>query len=124
MHIAFPKHSLRSALAVAAASALSACHGSAPFEVVGAPSRAFSIAVGEEMTISIGGFGPSYLSPPTISGSAVAFIDMTNPPTAVVTPGGAVQLYRFKGVASGRSVILFHRPDSILLDVIDTVNVR
>ena len=75
------------------------------------------------MTISIGGVGPSYDNPPAITGSAIEFLDMTNPPTTVVTPAGAVQLYHFKGVASGQAIVLFHNPAG-LPEVIDTVVVR
>ena len=103
--------------------ALDACHGRSPFEVSGAPSRSISITVGEEMTISIGGVGPSYDNPPAITGSALVFLNMTNPPTTVITPAGAVQLYHFKGVASGQAIILFQNPAG-LPEVIDTVIVR
>jgi len=97
-----------------------------PFEANGAPSRSFSIAVGEEIIIQIGGIGPSYSIPPAITGSAIAFLDVTNPP-GVATPGGALQLFHFKGVASGQAIVLFHNPAgsaTILPDVIDTVVVR
>lgn len=120
MHVSFRRPSPRVALPLVAAFALDSCLGATPFEVAGAPSRSFSVPVGEEVTISIGGVGPSYASPPTITGSAIEFLNMTNPPTTVVNPGGAVQLYHFKGIASGQAIILFQGPD----DVIDTVVVR
>jgi hypothetical protein len=103
-----------------------ACNRGGPFEANGAPSRSFSIAVGEEIIIQIGGIGPSYSSPPAITGSAIAFLEVTNPP-GVATPGGALQLFHFKGVASGQAIVLFHNPAgsaTILPDVIDTVVVR
>src|ERR1017187_9836126 len=120
MRVAFHCRPLRLALALLAACAIEACHGPSPFEVSGAPSRSFSINVGEQITISIGGVGPSYADPPAITGSALAYLNMTNPPTTVVNPGGAVQLYHFKGVANGQAIILFQGPNV----VVDTVLVR
>lgn len=120
---------LRSTIVFLSGLGLAACARSGPFEASGSPSRSFSIAVGEEMIIRIGGVGPSYASPPTITGSAIAFLEETNPP-GVATPGGALQLFHFKGVASGQAIVLFHNPanpagsGNVLADVIDTVVVR
>ena len=81
------------------------------------------------MIIQIGGVGPGYSSPPTITGSAIAFLEETYPPGAA-TPGGVLQLFHFKGVASGQAIVLFHNPanpagsGNVLADVIDTVVVR
>lgn len=117
MRVTFPRPPLR--LALLAVFAAEACHPS-PFEVRGAPSRSFSIKVGEELTISIGGVGPNYADPPAITGSSLEYLNMTNPPGTVPNPGGAVQLYHFKGVANGQAIVLFQGPN----DVVDTVLVR
>ena len=122
MHTSFRRLSPLLGLALATTIVVAACHGATPFEVAGAPSRSFSVAVGENITISIGGVGPSYASPPTITGSAIQFLDMTNPPTTVVTPGGAVQLYHFKGVTSGQAIITFE--NQVFPIIVDTVTVR
>ena len=109
------------AFALLAVVLTNACHAT-PFEVPGAPSRSFSIAVGETMTIDIGGIGPPYANPPTITGLAIEFVDMTHPSTTVSNPGGVLQLYHFKGIASGQAIITFQ--NQISPSIVDTVNVR
>jgi hypothetical protein len=113
---------LRSTIVFLSGLGLAACARTGPFEASGSPSRSLSVAVGEEMIIQIGGVGPGYSSPPTITGSAIVFLEETYPPGAA-TPGGVLQLFHFKGQA----IVLFHNPAgsaNIFPDVIDTVVVR
>jgi hypothetical protein len=74
----------------------------------------------------MGTAGPGeYVSPPTLSGPAIEFPEVTSP--AVAPPGGVQQDFHFKGVRSGQTIILFHNtsPDFFVHpDVIDTVVVR
>ena len=121
------KPARRSVLALAAllgASCIAAaCNRGGPFEAYGAPSRSFSIAVDDEMIIQIRGIEGTYPSPPPITGSALVFLEETYPP-GTPPPGGVLQLFHFKGVASGLSIVSFHNAAAGLGDVIDTVVVR
>ena len=71
--------------------------------------------------------GPgSYLTPPSLSGPALVFLGETSPP-GVVVPSGSQQIFHFKGVASGTSIVVFQNtnPDKTHYpDVSDTVFVR
>ena len=101
------------------------CTGS-PFDIFVANTQTFSIAVGQEATIQLGTVGPGeYVDPPTLTGSAIQFLGVTTPP-GVAVPSGVRQIFHFKGVASGQTIILFHNTatDGRHPDVIDTVNVR
>jgi hypothetical protein len=104
-----------------------ACSGAGPFEVYGVPSRSISIKVGQEVNVQMGTVGPGeYVSPPTLGGSAIAFLGVTTP---TPVPSGVEQLFHFKGVARGQAIISFHNTnppgaDGVHPDVIDTVNVR
>jgi hypothetical protein len=96
------------------------CDG--PLEANGEPSRSFSIEAGQELELTLGTTGPGgYASPPEISSSAVRFLDVgiVGPPT----PGGARQLFRFKGIVPGVAVIVFHNAEQDRT-VEDTVNVH
>ena len=77
-----------------------------PLEVNGTQTHTTSMTVGQELGIRLFTLGPgSYLSPPTLSDSALQFLD-----DAVVgpnNPGGPTQLFRFKAVARGRSIVTF-----------------
>jgi|ERR1035437_1691327 hypothetical protein len=110
-------------VAFTAAFIVEACHNpTGPLAVHGAPSESFSIVVGQEIDITMYTVGPGqYVSPPELTGSAIDFLDMSYP--AGQNPGGPTQLYRFKGVASGQTIILFHNTIG-QRDVSDTVAVR
>jgi hypothetical protein len=94
--------------------------------VYGQPPGTFVIAVGQEIDIQMGTVGPGeYVSPPALMGSAILFVGESSP--SVVVPSGAQQIFHFKGVASGQTIILFHNtspPGSFRPDVIDIVAVR
>jgi hypothetical protein len=108
---------------VVCVSGLAADCSNNPFAVYGAPSRSLSIAVGQEMTIQMGTAGPGeYVSPPTLSGSAIEFLEVT--PSSVVEPGGVRQDFHFRGVTTGQTIIVFHNTESVHPDVADTVVVR
>jgi hypothetical protein len=140
MHIVFPRTPARALrrrhfvllakpplFGLVAALLTGACStsGSGPFEVYGQPSGAFSVAVGQQIDIKIGTAGPGeYVSPPTLNGSAIAFLSVT--PGAAL-PSGVQQIFHFKGVARGQTVVVFQNtnpPGIPHPDVIDTVVVR
>ena len=102
-----------------------ACGRGGPFEVYGQPSATLSIAVGQQLDIKIGTAGPGeYMSPPTLNGSAIEFLSVTS---GVTVPSGVQQIFHFKGVARGQTVIVFQNtnpPGIPHPDVIDTVLVR
>jgi hypothetical protein len=115
----------RPLLALVAAFLVVGCHPS-PLEPYRATSAASSISVGQQIDFWMGTVGPgSYVSPPTLNGSAIEFLGVTSPPGSV--PSGAQQIFHFKGVAGGTSIIVFQNtnPDKTHYpDVSDTVSVR
>jgi hypothetical protein len=112
-------------LALAAAFLVVGCHPS-PLEPYRATSASSSIAVGQEIDFWMSTVGPgSYLTSPSLSGPALVFFGETSPGVAV--PSGVQQIFHFKGVASGTSMIVFQNtnPDKTHHpDVSDTVFVR
>jgi len=113
-------------LALLTASLVVACHAStatSPVDVSGLPVATFSIAVNQELDITMQTIGPgSYVAPPALSGSTIAFLEVTAGTLNV--PAGATQIFHFKGVAPGQTIIRFHNTDSMRPDAIDTVVVR
>jgi hypothetical protein len=111
-------------LVACAAFAVDACHGPSPFEVNGVVGTSSSIAVGQEIDIYMQNIGPGvYTVPPTLTGSALVFVEETTP--CCPDPGGIQQLFHFKGVVSGRTVITFQSTGGFYPStVIDTVTVR
>ena len=66
--------------------------------------------------------GPGeYATPPELTGSAIEFVGMS--PAAPV-PAGVTQIFRFKGVALGQTIVRFHNTDPLHADVRDTIIVR
>lgn len=118
---------LRVLLPVTAAVLALDCSSSTPFEVNGYPARSFSLSVGGQIDIQLQTIGPGeYGSPPPLNGATLQFLGVTAP-DGIVTPAGVQQVFHFKGIAAGRTIILFHNADSSGLphpDVIDTVIVR
>jgi hypothetical protein len=102
------------------------CSKETPLEVSGMPAKSFAISVGKEIAIQVGTVGPGeFINPPTLTGSSLQFLEVTAP--AVVLPGGVRQIFHFKGVAAGQTVIVFHNTNPsppFHPDVVDTVNVR
>ena len=111
-------------LALLAAFATEACHRPGPLE---ASASSSSIAVGQEIDFNMQTIGAgSYAVPPTLAGSAIEFLEVTS---GGINPGGSDQVFHFKGVASGITVITFeqignHAFSSPNINVIDTVTVR
>lgn len=104
------------------ASSIAACHADGPVSVAGSTSRTFSADVGAEIRVTLGTVGSGeYSSPPNVSATAVRFLDVSN--VGPATPGGPRQLFRFKAVARGRAILVFHHTVQNLV-VEDTVDVR
>ena len=100
---------------------LAAC-GDEPFAVNGLPSRSLFVDVGQELDITLGTAGPGqYDSLPTISSSAIRFLDMTF--VGPFVPAGPRQRFRFKAEAAGRAIISFQHSERSP-SVTDTVEVR
>ncbi len=113
-------------LSVLAAFTTDACHGTgtSPFEVNGVVATSASIAVGQEIDIYMQNIGPGvYTVPPTLAGSAIEYLEETTPEPS--DPGGIQQLFHFKGVATGTTIITFQSTGGFAPStVVDTVNVR
>jgi hypothetical protein len=100
---------VRLTLALLAAGAATGCHvfepSPNPVEVNGVVSTTFSVMVGGEVDVYFQTIGPgSYAVPPTLSGSTIEFLEVT---PGENDPGGVTQLFHFKGVATGMTVITF-----------------
>lgn len=88
-------------------------------------SKSVSIAVGQELRITLGNVGPAkYESPPQISSSVLTFLRVDIIPP--FTPGGPTQQFSFKAVRRGQAVVHFRRllGDSLVSFVEDTVRVH
>jgi hypothetical protein len=93
-----------------------------PLEANGSSGGSFSIEAGQELELTLGTTGPGeYGSPPDISSPALRFLDVRV--VGPFTPGGARQRFRFKGMAPGVAVIVFHNAVQDRT-VEDTVNVH
>jgi hypothetical protein len=107
--------------ALVAACLVTACNSRSSLDVYGQPPGTFTIDVGQEIAIRMGTVGPGeYVSPPTLIGSAIQFLEVT---LGEPVPAGARQIFHFKGVVPGQTVILFHNTN-LRTDVSDTVVVR
>lgn len=100
-----------SRMAVAGSLALlvtpSACRSDRIVSVPDRVSRTVSIAVGQELHVTLGTVGPgAYDSLPAISSPALRFLDMTYP--AAQVPAGPTQLFRFIAAARGTAIVSFH----------------
>jgi hypothetical protein len=123
MRLSIPHPRFQLALPLLVAFVIDACRGPSPFEVYGPTAGTFSIVVGQELIIEMGIVGPAfYVSPPTLSGSPLEFIGENAYPSTFNSPAGEPQLFHFKGVAFGQTIITFHGQS--LPDVVDTVMVR
>jgi hypothetical protein len=108
-------------IALAVSTAALGCESHGPLEVNGVQTHTVSIAVGLEFGIRLSTHGPGeYVSPPTVSDSVIRFLDMTY--VGPNNPGGPTQLFRFKAVSRGRSVITFQHSAGAY-SVTDTVTV-
>ncbi len=88
-------------------------------------SEMIAVHVGQELRITLGNVGPAeYESPPQISSSALAFLEVDVIPP--FNPGGPTQQFRFKAVSSGQAIVHFRRllGDSAISFVDDTVQIQ
>ncbi len=122
MHVPLSRPSPLIALALALAIVITACQSPSPFEVEGSPSRSFPVSVGENFSIDVGGAGPNFAVPPTLVGSTIEFLSEAPQPSNVVGPGGVVQQYQFKGIATGQTVVTF--VDGEQRTIVDTIVVK
>jgi hypothetical protein len=113
------------ALAACAAGAALACAHLMPLEINGPTTGTFSIQIGEALDFHMQAVGPgSYESPPAMLGTGLQFLSVT---AGSSDPGGIVQIFHFKGIATGMTIITFQGgPPSgtSLATVIDTVFVQ
>lgn len=127
MRLSFTFARFQLALAVLAIFAIEACHGPSPVEVYGAANARFSIVTGQEIDIRLQTIGPgSYSVPPTLTGSAIEYLEVT---PGGIDPGGDNQVFHFRGIASGTTVVTFTNvcgcsPSRPPYNVIDTVTVH
>jgi hypothetical protein len=109
--------------ALVAAFLVESCHSpTGPLEALGTPAI-FSVVVNQEIDITTQTVGDGeFVVPPTVSGPAVAFLGMAAL-SGSSPPGGIRQIFRFKCVATGLTIIRFHNMN-LRQDVSDTVVVR
>jgi len=75
-----------------------------PLAVSGDSSQTLALGVGRQLNLTVGTVGPGSYQTPTIAGRSVAFLgdSIVGP----ATPAGPRQLFRFKGVVTGTSIIV------------------
>ena len=101
---------------------LAACGGDNPVALTGSESRTVVIPAGTPFSVTLGTVGPgAYSSPPTVSSSAVLFVDESE--VGPSTPAGPRQRFRFVAVSRGDAVITFTHTD-LNPTVQDTIQVR
>ena len=109
---------------IAASMTIVACNArvTAPVEVTSTVTPTFTLDVGQELDITLGTFGSgSFDSLPTVSSSAVRFLDAAF--VRPYVPAGPRQLFRFAAQRPGRAILTFRHSDSGVV-VSDTVIVR
>jgi hypothetical protein len=100
---------------------LAGCGGS-PTEVNGSRGQTLSVTAGQELSLTLQSIGPGeYVSPPTVSSSALSFLDVQLVGPAV--PAGVTQRFRFAALRHGRAIVVFHHTGQSRT-VEDTVDVR
>jgi hypothetical protein len=88
-------------------------------------SQTLSVAVGQELHVTLGNVGPAqYASPPQISSAALTFLGVEVIPP--FTPAGPTQQFHFRASNRGVAILQFRRVlgDSVVSAVEDTVQVR
>lgn len=91
---------------IAAISFLMACGADTVVSVNGTPTRTLSLAVGQELDLTLQTIGPGqYASPPIVSSAAVRFLEASFVGPAI--PAGPTQRFRFRAEAPGQAVITF-----------------
>jgi hypothetical protein len=100
----------------------SACT-SEPFGLHATEGQTLRVPVGQELDITLDSWGTSYyLSPPHVgSPTVIRFVGDTT--ICPCSPGGAGEMFRFKGEMLGRSIVVF-QSSGYLPNVRDTVIVH
>jgi hypothetical protein len=107
-----------------------ACFGRGPLEVTltigqGRPSRSLHTFVGATLldTVLAPSGGTEYVSPPTLTGASVAFVDVS---CSAPSESGCGQVFRFTAVATGQTIVTYHNSGEYepSADVVDTVIVH
>lgn len=94
---------------------------SSPLAITGGSSHTVRATVGQELDITLQTIGPGeYVSPPSISSTAVRFLDVTLVSPHV--PAGPTQRFRFKAAELGTAIIVIRHSDDDPT-VTDTVEV-
>src|SRR6266508_6466247 len=88
----------------------------------GHPNRTLTASLGQTVELSFQSIGPGeYDTPPAITGASIRFVKMV--PADVYVPAGVTQIYRFRAVSIGRSIItLTHSGTNPAVS--DTIDVR
>jgi hypothetical protein len=116
------RHSLTRSVSLLALILAAACHAD-DIAAIG-QGRHLELSVGERFDVLLRAAAlGSYKAPPTISTSAVAFLEATLVDESPVPPGGPLQRFRFRATAPGTAVITF-TPAAVGPVASDTVVVR
>ena len=77
-----------------------------PLAIEGKESRTLSIAVGQELHVTLQNIGPGeYESPPAVSSPALRFVSVEL--VLPYVPAGPTQQFHFIGEAPGRAIVVF-----------------
>ncbi len=93
-----------------------------PLKVRGSQGQTFSLAVGQELDVTLQTIGPGqYESPPSVSSLSLRFLDVAF--VGPFVPAGPTQEFRFEGTAPGQAIVVFtHSGNNPTIT--DTVNVH
>jgi Na+-transporting NADH:ubiquinone oxidoreductase subunit NqrF len=110
--------------AVPAILTASACGDSNPVAVSikGDTSQSLTVPAGKQFIVTLQTIGAGeYSSPPSISSTAVRFLDVAQ--ASFVVPAGPTQEFRFAATARGQAIVVFQNT-GMTPTVQDTINVR
>ena len=110
---------MRIARATLVAILLAGCAGS-PVEIHGSQGQALSLAVGQDLAVTLGNVGPGEYGAPSMSSGVLHYLGVSI--VGPNLPSGPTQQFRFRAVAAGRAILSFKSSGSGPL-VVDTVNV-
>jgi len=113
---------MRHPLLLVAIPLLAACSSDRLVSTYGSPNRTLTVAVGQQLDVTLQTVGPGeYATPPTVSSAALSFLgdSLVGPPI----PAGPTQLFRFRAEQAGRAVLTFRHTGNDPT-VVDTVLVR
>jgi len=108
-------------LGIVASGVLLAGCGTEPLAVRGSGSQTLSLAVGQELDVTLQSVGPGeYESPPMVSSASLRFLSVGL--VSPYVPAGPTQQFTFKGEALGQAIVVFQHSGNNPT-VSDTVNV-